>query len=76
VIDSRRIRWAGLVTEMRNPCNNSVGKLKGNRPLGIPRRIREDNIRIGWEGVDWILLVQDRNQWRAVVNMVVNLRVL
>jgi hypothetical protein len=44
------------------------------------RRIWEDNIRmdlrkIGWEGVDWIHLAQDRDQWRVVVDMVMNLRV-
>jgi hypothetical protein len=45
-----------------------VGKPEGKRPLGSPRRRREDNIRmdlreIGWEGVDWIHLAQDRDQW-------------
>jgi hypothetical protein len=58
-----------------------VGKSEGKRPLGRPRRRWYDNIRtdlreIGWEGVDWIHLVQDRDQWQAVVNMVMNLRVL
>jgi hypothetical protein len=50
------------------------------RSLGRPRRRWEDNIRmdireVEWEGVDWMHLVQDRDQWRAVVNMVMNLRV-
>jgi hypothetical protein len=49
-------------------------------PLRRPTRKYEDNIRIdlreiGWEGVDWMHLAQDRDQWRAVVNMVMNLRV-
>jgi hypothetical protein len=53
--------------------------LKG-REFRRSRRRREDNIRmdlmeIGWEGVDWIHLAQDRDQWRAVVNTVMNLRV-
>jgi hypothetical protein len=56
-----------------------VGKPKGNRPLGRPRRrsedIRVDLREIGWGGVDWIDLAQDRDQWRALVNMVLNLRV-
>jgi hypothetical protein len=50
------------------------------RPLGRPRRRWVDNIKmdlreIGWDGVDWIDLAQDRNQWRALVNMVMNFRV-
>jgi hypothetical protein len=48
--------------------------------VGRPRRRWEDNIgmdlrEIGWEGVDWIHLAQDRDQWRAVVNTVMNHRV-
>jgi len=50
------------------------------KPLGRTRCRWEDNIRrdlreIGWEGVDWIHLAQDREQWRALVNTVINLRV-
>jgi hypothetical protein len=57
-----------------------VGKPGGKRPLGRPRRRWEDNVRmdlreIGWGGVDWIDLAQDRDQWRALVNTVMNLRV-
>jgi hypothetical protein len=57
-----------------------VGKPEGNRPLERPRRRWEDNIRmdlgeIGWGGIGWIDLAQDRDQWRALVNMVMNLRV-
>jgi hypothetical protein len=53
--------------------------LKG-RELGRSRRRWEDTIRmdlreIRWEGVNWIHLAQDRDQWRAVVNTVMNLRV-
>jgi hypothetical protein len=56
-----------------------VGKPEGKRPVGRPLRRWEDNIRmvlreIGWGGVDWIDLVQDRDQWRALVNTVMNLR--
>jgi hypothetical protein len=58
-----------------------VGKPEGKRPIGRPRRRWEDNIRmdlrdIGWGDMDWIDLAQDRDQWRAVVNTVIKLRVL
>jgi hypothetical protein len=57
-----------------------VGKPEGKRPLTKPRRRRVDNIKIdireiGWNGMDWIDLAQDRNQWRVHVNTVMNLRV-
>jgi hypothetical protein len=57
-----------------------VGKPEGNRPLGRPRRRWEDNIKTdlrhtGWNATDWIHLAQDRDQWRTLVNMVMNLRV-
>jgi hypothetical protein len=57
-----------------------VGKPEGKRPLGRPRRRWEDNIRmdvreIGWGGMDCIDLAQDRDQWRALVNTVMKLRV-
>jgi hypothetical protein len=49
------------------------------RPLAILRRRCEDNIRmdlgdIEWEGVKWMHLAQDRDQWWALVNTVINLR--
>jgi hypothetical protein len=57
-----------------------VGKPEGKRPLGRSRRRWVDNIimdllEIGWGGVDWIGLAQDRNKWRALMNVVMNLRV-
>jgi hypothetical protein len=60
--------------EVRNAYGTLVGKPEGKRPLGRPARRREDNIRMetGWEGVDWIHLAQDRDQWQALVNTVMN----
>jgi hypothetical protein len=58
-----------------------MGKLQGIRPLERPRRrwvdwIKMDLREIGWGGVEWIHLAQDRDCWRAVVSAVMNLRVL
>jgi hypothetical protein len=57
-----------------------VGNAEGKRPLGRPRRRWADNIKldlreVGRDGGDWIDLAEDRNQWRALVNAVMNLRV-
>jgi hypothetical protein len=54
--------------------------LVGRRPLGRPRRRWEDNIKmdvqeVGWGGMDWIDMAQDRDRWRALVSAVMNLRV-
>jgi hypothetical protein len=51
-----------------------VGKPEEKRPIGKPICRWEDNIKI-WGGMDWIDLAQDRDQWRALVNTVMNLRV-
>jgi hypothetical protein len=58
-----------------------VGKTKGKRLLGRPRRRWEDGIsmdlmELSWGSVKWIHLAQDRGWWRALVNTVVNLQVL
>jgi hypothetical protein len=74
MIKSRRIRWAGHVASMgakRNAYRILVGKPEGKRPLGRQRRRWEDNIEmdlreIGWGGMDWIYLAQDRDQWMAL----------
>ena len=57
-----------------------VGKPKGNTPPGIPRPRWEDNIKmdvqeVGFGGMDWIELAQGRDSWRALVNVLMNLRV-
>jgi hypothetical protein len=59
----------------------SAGKQEGKGPLGRPRRRWENRIimdlrEIAWGSIEWIQLAQDRGQWRAVVNTVMNLRVL
>jgi hypothetical protein len=66
--------------EKRNAYRTLVGKPKGKRPLGRPRRRWVDNIKIDirekeWDGMDCINLAQDRNHWRALVNTVMNSRV-
>jgi hypothetical protein len=66
--------------ETRNAYRILVGKPEGKRPLGRPRCRWVDNIKmglrqIGWDGMDWIELFQDRDQWRALVNTMMNLRV-
>jgi hypothetical protein len=64
--------------EVRGAYNILVGKPKGRRPLGRPRRRWEDNINmdlgeIGFGDVDWIHLARDTDKWRALVNTVMNL---
>jgi hypothetical protein len=58
-----------------------VGEPKGKRPVGKLRHRWEDGIKIdlreiGWEGVEWIHLIQGRDQLQALVNTVMNLQVL
>jgi hypothetical protein len=57
-----------------------AGKPDGKRPLGRPRLRWVDHIKMallemGWGGMDWIGLTQDRNKWRALVNVAIKLRV-
>jgi hypothetical protein len=62
--------------EKRNTHRILVGKPEGKRSLGRPRHRRLDNIKmelreVGWDGMNWIDLAQDRNQLKALVNMVI-----
>ena len=57
-----------------------MGKPVRKRPLGRPRRRWEDYIKmelqeVGFGVVDCLELSQDRDRWRALVNVVMNLRV-
>jgi hypothetical protein len=65
--------------ESRGVYRVLVGKLEGKSPLGRTRRRWEDNIKMdlkemGCEVFDWIIVAQDRNRWRALLNAVMNLR--
>jgi hypothetical protein len=66
--------------EKRNAYMILVGKPERKRPLGRPRRRWVENITIYlkevvWDGMDWIDLAQDMDQWKALMNTVINLRV-
>jgi hypothetical protein len=74
------MRWVGHVARLGEVRGAYilVGRPEERRPLGTPRHRWEDNIKmdlreIGFGDVDWIHLAQDRDRWRALVNMVMNL---
>jgi hypothetical protein len=83
-IKSRRMRWAGHVAPMgegRKVYRILVGKPEGKTPLERPIRRWEEGIKmdlreIDWGCVDWIHVAQNRDRWQALVNAVMNLRVL
>jgi len=74
------MRWAWHVArmvEMINAYKILFGRPEEKRPLGRPSRRWGDKMELrdtGWKGVDWIQLAQNRNQWRALVNTVMNIR--
>jgi hypothetical protein len=83
VITSSRLRWAGRIArvrDMRNSYKILVGNLEGNRQPGRAKSRWEDvvtiNLReIGCKGVDWMHMARNRDQWRCLVNTVMNFRV-
>jgi hypothetical protein len=73
-------RARSTIGEKRNVCRILVRNPERKRPLGRPRRRWVDNIKmdlveIRWDGMDWIDLAQDRDQWMSLVNAVIDLRV-
>jgi hypothetical protein len=71
-------RACSMTVEPRSAYRIFAGKPEGKRPLGRPAHRWLDNIKmdlreIGWGGIDWIDLAQDRSQWRVLVNVVMNL---
>jgi hypothetical protein len=69
-----------MIRERRGVYRMLVGKPKGNRPMGRPRRRWEDNIKmdlqeVGFGDMDWIELAQKRDRWRALATAVIHLRV-
>jgi hypothetical protein len=78
------MRWEGHVAQMgekRNAYRTLLGKPEGKSPMGRPRlrcvgNIKTDFREIGRDDMDWINVAQDRDQWRALVNSVLNLQVL
>jgi hypothetical protein len=83
MVTSRRMRWVERVARMgeqRNAYRILVEKPEGKRPVGRSRlrwvsNIKLDHREIGWGDMDWLDLAQDRDQWRALLNTVMNLQV-
>ena len=73
-------RHVARTEQSRNAYKVLMGKPEGKRPLGRPRRRWKDNIKMDLREVDcdpreWISLAEDRDQWRAYLRAVMNLRV-
>jgi len=74
---SRRMRWAGHVARrgiMRYAYEILVGKHEGKRPPEtLGHRMEDIRMELGWKFVNWIHLVQKRDQWRVCVSTVINI---
>jgi hypothetical protein len=83
IIKPRRMRWTrhvALMQQKRNAYRLLVGMPEGKILLGRPRRGWVDNIKmdlgeVGWGGVDWIDLVADKDEYKAVINILIIFRV-
>jgi hypothetical protein len=83
MIKLRKVRWAGHVAQTREKKNTYrllMQNPEGKRPPGRSRCRWVDNIKmdlgeIEWGDVDWIGVAQDRDNWRALMNVLMNLRV-
>jgi hypothetical protein len=81
VSKGRRMKWAGHVARIgggRGEYKALMGRHDEKRPPGRPRHRWEDNAKmdlqeVGWGGMDWIDLAQNRDKWQAVVNAGMNL---
>ena len=79
-IKHKRLRWAGHVARVEENFNILTGKPIGKRHLGRPKRRWEDNLRMNLEerGINadnWVDSAQERDYWRDLVNVALNLRV-
>jgi hypothetical protein len=77
MVKSRRMRWAGhvaLMGEKRNAYRMLVGNPEGKRPLRRPRRKWVDSIKMDlrYDWMDLIDLAQDRDQWTALMNTIMD----
>ena len=79
MIKSRRLRWAGHVVRMEESRTFKIltGTPTEKRTLGRPRRRWKDNIRIDIKeiGINWVGMTQDKENWRSLVNAVLNPRI-
>ena len=82
LILSRRMRWVGHVAGMGREevrvtlwWGNMIERDQLEDPGGWEDNIKIDLQEVGYGGMDWMDLAQDRDRWRALVNAVMNLRV-
>jgi hypothetical protein len=80
IIHSRRIKWAGHVARMKKNAYRLLAGKTEDKETSSKKCRRVDYITMyleetGWGGMDWIDMAQDRDQWGALVNTVINLRI-